>query len=74
MREAISQIADPIQSMFFKAHLTGMERLVEITRQWYDAPTPELQSRIEILRKNLMTGLEALKRNPDEPASAHIAN
>jgi hypothetical protein len=73
MRAAVAEIEDPINAMFFKAHLSGMEKLVEVTRQWYDEPTPELHDRIQTLRQNLTEGLQAL-RNSNEPASAHIAN
>ena len=73
MKGAIAQIKNPIYAMFFKAHLAGIERLVEVTRKWYDEPTPELLSNIETLRKNLFDGLESLKSTCHEPSS-HIAN
>jgi hypothetical protein len=61
MREAIAEIDDPVEILFYKTHYQGMERLAELQKQWQTHPDPELGQQIQSLIKKLRDSLDAIK-------------
>lgn len=64
MRRAIAEMDDPAESLFFKAHLQGMEQLAGLQKKWKTASPDErfaLTEQISQLRVKLMESLEVLK-------------
>lgn len=64
MRRAIAEMDDPAESLFFKAHLQGMEQLATLQKKWTNATPDErlvIAEQISQLRVKLMESLEVLK-------------
>lgn len=69
MRQAIREIDDPVEALFFKAHLEGMEQLIALQTKWAaasEADRPPIFTEITELRTKLMESLEVLR-----PAQYH---